>query len=473
MPFPCCAKIVATLGPASANPETLNAMFDAGVNVFRLNFSHGEVADHKRSVEMIRAMETEKDTAIGIIADLQGPKLRIGNLADGEIHLTEGNTFHLDLDPTEGNEERVCVPHPEVFLVLKAGNEILLNDGRIRLEVTMAGEARAETIVRTGGTLSSRKGLNLPNVILPLSAITEKDVNDLRHALEMEVDWVALSFVQRPEDVEKARKLVDGRAGLISKLERPGAIDRLDNIVALSDALMIARGDLGVELPPEAVPMLQKRIIDTCRKAGRPVIVATQMLESMIHAPTPTRAEASDVATAIYDGTDAVMLSAETATGKYPVESVAIMQRIIMEVEQNQLYVEHMEESRRPPKRTEADAITAAARQVAQTLNAAAIVSFTMSGYSTLKAARERPSVPILSLTPTQWLSRRMALVWGTTCKAAPDIQDFPDIEKEAARLAKNHGFAKAGEKLIITAGIPFGQEGTTNILRIATIPDA
>jgi pyruvate kinase len=464
------AKIVATLGPASASPERLRALFDAGVDVFRCNFSHGTHHDHRRLFSAIRRVEADTGRPIGILADLQGPKLRLGDFASGRIELAAGARFRLDLDPEPGGQQRAPLPHPEVFRALQPGNELLIDDGKVRLRVADCGADFAETECVVGGTLSNHKGVNLPHCVLPISAVTEKDRADLSFALEHGADWVALSFVQRPEDVAEGRKLVGNAAGLLVKLEKPSAIRRLDEIIDLADAVMVARGDLGVEMPPEDVPTVQKQIIHSCRIAGKPVIVATQMLESMISAPTPTRAEASDVATAVYEGADAVMLSAETAVGQYPVEAVAIMDRIARRVQDDPLYFPSLQTTLLEHAHTNPDAITAAACQVAKTVGAAAIVSFTSSGATALRAARERPAVPILAMTAHLSTARRLALLWGAHCVHSTDIKSFSDMVQKAVRAAQHEEIAQPGQRIVITAGVPFGTPGATNILRIAWV---
>jgi len=465
------AKIVATLGPATSSRETINALFRAGVDVFRLNFSHGDRADHQARLETIRALEKETGRPIGVLADLQGPKLRLGTFAAGRVRLASGRHFRLDLDKAQGDDSRAPLPHPEIFAALEAGTEILLNDGNVRLKVDSCGEDFAETTVIAGGELSDRKGVNVPNAVLPLTALTPKDRGDLTFALELGVDWVALSFVQRPEDVAEARKLIANRAGIMVKLEKPAAVRRLGEIIELSDALMVARGDLGVEMPPEDVPPVQRQIVHACRLAGKPVVVATQMLESMVHAPVPTRAEASDVATAIYEGADGVMLSAETAAGEYPVEAVTMMDRIIRRVQADPLYDASLHaDTHTEPDHTPSDAISAAARQVAHTIAAAAIVSYTTSGATAVRAARERPGVPILALTSNLQTARRLALVWGLHCVHTRDVNSFSDMVQRAARITHREGFAERGQRIVVTAGVPFGTPGATNVLRIAWV---
>lgn len=466
------AKILATLGPASSSEEAIEALFLAGADVFRLNFSHGSQDDHRARFETIRSLARRLKRPIGILADLQGPKLRIGTFPEGKVQLEAGQPFRLDLEDKPGSKERVRLPHPEIFEALVPGTHLLLDDGRIRLNVTHATTEYAETEVLTAGVLSDRKGVNVPGVTLDISPLTKKDRADLAFALDLGVDWVALSFVQRPDDVSEIRKIVDGAAGIVAKLEKPSALEHLDAIVELSDAVMVARGDLGVEIPPERVPMAQKRIISACRGAGKPVIVATQMLESMITAPAPTRAEASDVATAVYDGADAVMLSAETASGAYPVQAVEMMDRIIAAVEADPQYEVIIEASHRAPEATSADAISAAARQVAQTLGAQAIATFTHSGSTTLRAARERPMVPILCLTPNLDVARRLSLAWGVHAVIDSGITSFTEAVQRASHVAIRDAFAQPGERLVVTAGVPFGRPGTTNSLRVAFVED-
>ncbi|MDR3518396.1 MAG: pyruvate kinase [Azospirillaceae bacterium] len=463
-------KVVATLGPASSSPEMIRSLFEAGVDVFRLNFSHGSHEDHAARLAAIRAIEAETGRPIAVMADLQGPKLRLGVFAEGSISLTPGQTFRLDLSKEPGDTTRACLPHPEIFAALKPDTNLLLDDGKVRLRVVACSPEHAETVVIAGTKLSDRKGVNVPDVVLPLSPLTAKDRIDLAYALDLGVDWIALSFVQRPEDVTEARRLVGGRAAILSKLEKPQAIHHLDEIVELSDGVMVARGDLGVEMPPEDVPVLQKRIIREARLAGKPVIVATQMLESMITAPAPTRAEASDVATAIFDGADAVMLSAETAAGAYPVEAVSMMDRIARRVEHDPLYRRIMDAQHLDPQETAADAITAAARQIAHTIKAAAIVTFTSSGSTTLRAARERPEMPILCLTASLTASRRLVLAYGVHSVHAPDIANFSEMVQQASQIAFRDGLAQEGQRLVITAGVPFGVPGSTNVLRIAWV---
>ncbi|MCW5300522.1 pyruvate kinase [Herbaspirillum lusitanum] len=465
------AKIVATLGPASSDRATIAALFDAGVDVFRLNFSHGSHEDHRQRLQLIRDIESEKQRPIGVLLDLQGPKLRIATFLAGPVLLQAGAAFHLDLDvTTPGTVSRVALPHPEIFAALKAGTRLLLDDGRIRLKVLRCGLDFAETLVEVGGLLSERKGVNVPDVVLPVSAMTAKDRRDLEFGLELGVDWVALSFVQRPEDIQEVRAIAGERAAIVAKLEKPAAITFLDEIVSEADAVMVARGDLGVELPAEQVPALQKRIVRACRRAGKPVIVATQMLESMVTAPVPTRAEASDVATAIYDGADAVMLSAESASGAWPVEAVRTMDLIIGRTEQDPYYREAIAASHSAPKAEFSDAIGYAMRHVAGLLNAAATVAYTTSGYSALRMARERPSTPILGMTPNRTTARRLALVWGVHPVLCHEVVDAGEVSELACRTVSAEGFGYTGQTVVISAGMPFGAPGTTNLLRLAQI---
>ena len=462
------AKIVATLGPASATVPIIRSLFDAGVDMFRLNFSHGTHEQHQERLAMIREVERSVGRPIGVLMDLQGPKLRVGTFANGPVTLVSGARFRLDLERTPGDANRVCLPHPEIFAALMPDTDLLLDDGKIRLHVTQCGSDFAQTEVAVGGQLSERKGVNVPHVVLPLSALTEKDRRDLEFGLELGVDWLALSFVQRPEDIDEARELTRGRAQIMVKLEKPAAVQRLDEIIAKSDAVMVARGDLGVELPAEQVPAIQKRTIRSCRAAGKPVIVATQMLESMVSSPVPTRAEASDVATAVYDGADCVMLSAESASGKFPVEAVQMMDRIIQQVERDPIYRQLMDTSHTPPESTQADAICYAMRHVTSLMHPAAIVTYTSSGHTSLRAARERPEAPILSMTPAIGTARRLAFVWGVHSVQTHEVADVPEMVNYATQTALSEGFAKSKDIIVIVAGMPFATAGTTNLLRIA-----
>ena len=463
-------KIVATLGPASSTTERLRTLFEAGADVFRLNFSHGQHEDHRQRVEQLRALEKEFKHPIAILLDLQGPKLRLGTFAKGPMVLKKGQTVRFDMNAEPGTAKRIPLLHPEIFKAAKPGGLLLIDDGKVRLRIVAHDAETIDAEAEVAGTLSDRKGVNLPNLVLPMSPMTPKDHKDLAFGLSLGVDWIALSFVQHANDIAELKKLVAGRAAVMAKLEKPQAIEHLDEIIEQSDGIMVARGDLGVEMPPEAVPPLQKRILAAARVAGRPTIVATQMLESMINAPTPTRAEVSDVATAVYDGTDAVMLSAESASGNYPLEAVTMMDRILKSVEADPLYRRLMDASRHEPEATTADAISAAARQCAHTLSAAAIVTYTNTGSTTLRAARERPDVRILCLTPNIDTARRMTLTWGVHPVRTEDAHNFGDMVQRAVRVARQEMIAKEGERLVVTAGVPFGTPGATNILRIAYV---
>ncbi|MBC7636338.1 MAG: pyruvate kinase [Acetobacteraceae bacterium] len=463
-------KIIATLGPSSSTPEVLARLFQAGADVFRLNFSHGSHDDHAARIAMIRDLEKKFQRPIGILADVQGPKLRVGRFGGGRISLQAGASFRFDLNPTPGDVTRVELPHPEIIAAATIGTNLLLDDGKLRLRVTRVRDDHLLTEVVVGGPLSDRKGVNVPDMVLPIPALTVKDRDDLAFALDHGVDFIGLSFVQRPEDVAEAREIVAGRAWLMTKIEKPQALDNLDAILALSDAVMVARGDLGVELPPEEVPLAQKRIVRAARARGLPVVVAAQMLESMISAPAPTRAEASDVATAVFDGADAVMLSGETAAGQYPYEAVNIMDRIIARVELDDGWRAMIEASRSAPEASAADAIAAAARQVAHTISAPAICAFTASGSTALRAARERPEAPILGLTPSIITARRLAVVWGVHAVTVGEVGSMTETVNTATRIAKADGFATSGQEIIVIAGVPFGQPGTTNALRVARV---
>jgi pyruvate kinase len=463
-------KILATLGPATADREAIARLYRAGADVFRINMSHASHDMMRERVLMIRDVETEVGRPIGILVDLQGPKLRVGEFADGGVMLRNGQSFVLDSSKTIGDETRVHLPHPEILRTLEPGHTILIDDGKLRLRVTEAAPKRAVTVVEVGGRISNRKGVSLPDTTIPVSAMTPKDRSDLEAALDAGIDWVALSFVQRPEDVAEVRKTARGRASVMAKIEKPQAISRLDEIIEISDALMVARGDLGVEMPLEKVPGLQKRITRAARRLGKPVVVATQMLESMITSPVPTRAEVSDVATAVFEGADAVMLSAESASGQFPYEAVATMNRIAEEVESDQVYRAIITAQRAAPEPTGADAIAVAARDVAETLDLKAIVAWTASGSTGLRIARERPQPPILALTPNIDTARRMALVWGIHALVTDDARDINDMAERACRNAALEGFASVGQRIIIVAGVPFGTPGATNMVRIAFV---
>jgi pyruvate kinase len=461
-------KIVATLGPASSDLDTIRALFDAGADVFRLNMSHGSHADIAARHALVRQVEADTGRPIAILADLQGPKLRVGTFAAGAHDLVEGAVFRLDLDEAPGDGTRVRLPHPEIFAALEPGAALLVNDGKIRLRVTRCGNDYADCRVEVGGTISDRKGVNVPDVVLPLRALSDKDRADLEFVCGLGVDWLGLSFVQRAEDVTEARALARGRAAILAKIEKPAAVKAFDEILAVSDGIMVARGDLGVELPIHSVPPVQKQLVRRARAAAKPVIVATQMLESMITSPMPTRAEVSDVATAIYEGADAVMLSAESAAGQYPVEAVTTMDNVARSVEADPTWREILASSRRIDHENVGDAIVAAARGLAEKADIKAICCFTESGTTAYKVARERPPVPILALSPKISTLRRLCLVWGVHCVSTGPVDRFKAAVVNAARAARNEGFATEADQIVVTAGIPFNVPGTTNILRVA-----
>ena len=465
------AKIIATLGPASSDGTMIKRLFEAGVDVFRLNFSHGTHDDHLRRLTEIRKLEKESGRPIAVLLDLQGPKLRLGTFEGGSAELSTGQRFRLDMNAgAPGDATRAPLPHPEIFKAIEVGSELLLDDGKIRLRVETKGSDFAETEVLVGGRISDRKGVNVPAVMLPISALTRKDREDLAFGLENGVDWVALSFVQRAEDIDEARAIIGDRAWIMAKLEKPLAMDHLDEIVARCDGIMVARGDLGVELPAEQIPELQRRIVRTCRAAGKAVVVATHMMESMTNSPVPTRAETSDVAGAIYEGADAVMLSAESASGKFPFEAVTMMNRIIERVEQDPEYKNGIDASHTSAQSTAADAICSALRDVVQLIDPAVTVTYTSSGFTSVRAARERVSTPIIALTPSLAVARRLAMVWGIHSLAFRNVRDVDDMIAQACEAAQSSGFANKGDSIVIAAGLPFGESGTTNLLHIAKV---
>ena len=463
-------RVLATLGPASSTPEMIARLFRAGADAFRVNMSHGTQAARGELIANIRGLEKELGRPMTILADLQGPKLRVGNFAEGRVELVRGQAFAFDRDDTPGDARRVQLPHKELFAALQPGARLMLDDGKIVARVTAVQSDRIDTQIEVGGTLSNNKGLNVPDVVVPMAALTEKDRRDLAFALDNGVDWIALSFVQRPEDVAEARQLIGGKAALLAKIEKPAALDRLPEIIELADAVMVARGDLGVELPPEDVPAAQKRIVQLARAAGKPVVVATQMLESMITSPTPTRAEVSDVANAMYDGADAVMLSAESAAGAWPVEAVDMMDRIARQVEGDPTHFERVHFTETLPERTTADALSAAAGDIARTIGAAAIVCFTTSGSTARRVSRERIAVPLMAMTPKLATARRLGLVWGVHAVHTRDVSDFEEMVSKSKRMAIRAGVAKGGDRLIVMAGVPFGTPGSTNVLHITRL---
>lgn len=464
------AKIVATVGPASSTPEMLHALFLAGVDTFRLNFSHGAQDDHAKVHAAIRDLERAVGRPIGILQDLQGPKIRVGTLAGGRIEVASGEAIRFVLAGAEGGRDAIPLPHPEIFAAVAPGQDLLIDDGRVRVRVTGLTADSIDAEVLVGGVIANRKGVNLPGTLLEVSPLTAKDRDDLAFGLDLGMDWVALSFVQKPADVIEARGLIGDRAGLMTKVEKPQALERIEDIIRLSDAVMVARGDLGVEIPHEDVPGRQKELIRACRLAVKPVVVATQMLDSMVSAPTPTRAEASDVATAIYDGADAVMLSAESATGRYPVETVAMMARIIHRTETHKLYRSLITASDPGEEETPPHAIATATAALADAVHAAAIVAYTLSGTTAARVARRRPAVPILALTPDLATSRRLCLLWGAHSVQADEVATYEDMVTNAVAHAVEEGFAAPQDRVVITAGIPFAVAGTTNNIRIAQV---
>ena len=463
-------RVLATLGPASSTPEMIATLFRAGADAFRVNMSHGDQQGKVAVIQAIRSLEKQFGRPSTILADLQGPKLRVGRFAGGRTELVTGSTFVLDRDGVDGDATRVCLPHREIFAAIEPGARLLLDDGKLVLRVVEHDDARIVTRVEVGGALSNNKGLNVPDVVVPMAALTEKDRSDLAFAIGEGVDWIALSFVQRPEDLMEARSLIGGKAALLAKIEKPAAIDRLDELIEQCDGVMVARGDLGVELPPQAVPPLQKRIVEVARRAGRPVVVATQMLESMIKSPSPTRAEVSDVATAIYDGADAIMLSAESAAGDWPVESVTMMNDIGVSVEGDPGHGDRIHFTVTRPDPTTADALAEAAKTIATTASASAIICFTSSGSTARRIARERPPVPILVLTPKLETARRLGLLWGCHAVHTRDVESFEEMVAKAKRMALRHNIARAGERVIVLAGVPFRTPGATNVLHVVRL---
>ena len=463
-------RILATLGPASSSPAMIRKLFDAGADAFRINMSHGNQADKAKLVKAIRALEADTKRPTTILVDLQGPKLRVGKFKGGGALLVAGQTFVLDRDGKPGDDNRVELPHPELFDAVGKGDRLLIDDGKVRLRVKAVEGDRISTVVEVAGRVSDNKGVNVPDVVVPIPALTDKDRSDLKFALDQGVDWIALSFVQRPEDVAEARELIGDKAALLAKIEKPAAIARLEALLDLSDAVMVARGDLGVELPPENVPPAQNRIVACARQRGKPVVVATQMLESMIVSPTPTRAEVSDVATAIYDGADAVMLSAESAAGLYPVEAVAMMDRIARSAESDPVYAARVHFTETPAEATTADAISESAAQIARIIDAKAMACYTSSGSTARRIARERPPVPIMVMTASLKVARRLGLQWGVHAVHTRDVGNFEEMVGKAKRMALRHNVVGAGQRMVVMAGVPFARSGTTNVLHVVQI---
>ncbi len=463
-------KIIATLGPSSSSPLKIHSLFQAGADIFRLNFSHGTHSDHRKKVFHIRQYEKRLGRPIAILGDLQGPKIRIGTFIKTSVNLTNNQKFDLDLNPEPGNEKRVHLPHPEIFKSVKKNTRVLIDDGKIILNIINASSEKISTEVINGGKISNMKGVNIPETFIKMSSLTKKDIKDLEFCLDLSLDYVALSFVQKAKDLIDLKKHIGNQTGIMAKFEKPLAIKRMDEILFHCDAAMVARGDLGVEMPPEEVPIIQKRIVQSCRDHGKPVVVATQMLDSMINAPSPTRAEASDVATAVFDAADSLMLSAETASGKFPVESVQIMDRIIRGVESDISYRQILESKKIRLEETTSDAISSAASQVVKTVLAKAIFTYTRSGATAKRAARERPTVPIIGLSPDRITARQLALIWGVHTIHALEPKSFSGMIDNACELAKKEGIVKKGDFVVVTAGAPIGVSGSTNNLRIAKI---
>ena len=465
-------KIVATLGPASANYDTIRALFENGADVFRINMSHGTHEEIKSKHTIIRQIEKDLDRPIAILADLQGPKLRCGVFKNGGVYLQNNDDFLFDLIDSPGNQDRVFLPHEEIFKVIKVNDSILVDDGKIRLKTKSVTKNQIRCVVEIGGRISDKKGINVPQTIIPTTALSKKDKIDLEFACSLGVDWLALSFVQRAKDVNEARKLAKGRTSILSKIEKPSAVTDFDSILEVSDGIMIARGDLGVEMPVQAIPPIQKRLVMACRHVAKPVIVATQMLDSMVDSPMPTRAEVSDVATAIYEGADAVMLSAESAAGNFPVDAVKTMDNIAIEIENDPAYRELIDSTRSGQRKTVADAITVAAREIAETTEVTAICCFTHSGTTATLVSRERPRVPIIALTPLIKTARQLCLHWGAHCVITGHVDRFKMAVISAARAAKKYDFATIDKQIVVTAGVPFNKPGTTNIIRVSPVDE-
>ena len=464
------AKIVATVGPASSSPQMLKKLFLAGVDVFRLNFSHGEQSDHLQVRNDIRALEKELDRPIAILQDLQGPKIRVGTIKDGKMTVAAGEELRFVPSGENGDKSAIPLPHPEIFEAIQVGHALMIDDGRLRVEVTKCDGDAIVAVAKNPGVISNRKGVNLPDTLLELSPLTEKDRSDLQFGLEMGVDWVALSFVQKPSDIREARDIIGVRARIMAKIEKPSALEHIREIVPLTDGVMVARGDIGVEIPPEEVPGRQKELIKICRQIGKPVVIATQMLDSMVAAPAPTRAEASDVATAIYDGASAVMLSQESAVGDYPAETVEMMNSIIYKTEHHEAYQRIISALEPVVEKTPQRALAASGAEVANIIGAKAIVTFTSSGSTAARIARQRIPVPALAVTPTEATARQISLFWGVQAVASPDIKSYDEMVSKARQHVEKFGYARSGDKIVVIAGIPFGRAGTTNNLRVVTV---
>jgi pyruvate kinase len=466
-------KIVATLGPASSEANMLERLFEVGVDVFRINMSHTSHDVARKLHAAVRNAEVKFKRPIGILCDLQGPKFRLGDFEGGRTCISEGAVFRFDQSEEAGSADRVFLPHLQIFEAVEPGHTLLLDDGKLRMRVTEKTASQITAVVLNSGAIASRKGIAMPDTVLPINPLTDKDKADLDFVLRLGVDWIALSFVQRGDDVKLGRRMIGQAASIMAKIEKPAAIADLDNIIAAADGLMVARGDLGVEMPVERVPGLQKEITRRARAAGKPVIVATQMLESMITAPVPTRAEVSDVATAVFDGADAIMLSAESAVGQFPIEAVQTMDRIGIEVEKDPSYDTMVHATRTPPQPTGADAIAAAVHKIADTVQAAkAIICYTATGSTALRVARERPGLPVMGLTPVLATGRKLSVVWGIHSVLTSDPENLTDMVRKACRIALEEEFARPREAILITAGVPLGSPGTTNMVRIAYLDE-
>lgn len=464
-------KIIATLGPASELPERIEELVRHGANLFRLNFSHGSHDQKRRLIGDIRALEKKTGVPIGIIADLQGPKLRIGDFENEDgVTVTTGEVFNLHLAVRLGDRHGVTLPHPEIFSVMRPDMDILIDDGNLRLRVVSVDSGIMKTIVMTGGSIKSRKGVNVPAVELPVEVLTEKDTADLAFATEQRADWIALSFVQHPEDVRQLRERMPASIGIIAKIEKPSAVEHIDAIIEAADAVMVARGDLGVEIPAEDVPGVQKDIINRCRQAGKPVIVATHMLDSMTGSPRPTRAEVSDVANALYDGADAVMLSAETAAGDYPVESVSMMRRILARNERSPAFIRTVRRLELDTSQNSRDAIVGAVHTMADRIQAKAVVVFSSTGRTTVRCSRHRFLCPLVGVTPSAEVSRQLTLMWGVHSIRVDEIGTFREMTERASVMARENGFAGVGDKIIIIATVPPVQSEPANTVRVVTV---
>ncbi len=466
-------KIVCTIGPASRSPEMLRQLMLAGMDVARLNFSHGDHAYHGENIANIRAVAAELGKPIAILQDLQGPRLRVGEIADEGLFLREGERVTLTTRPIVGRGKEIPVQYAELPRDVSEGEAIFLSDGLLELKVLSTTETDVLCQVVAGGSLKSYSGINLPRVSLSLPAITEKDVDDLRFGLEHQVDWVALSFVRTADEVSRVKEMIQRFSSglltpIIAKIEKREGVDNIDEIISGADAIMVARGDLGIETSPEEVPMMQKAIIRKCNQAGKPVITATQMLDSMIRNPRPTRAEASDVANAILDGTDAIMLSGETAVGRYPLESLRTMVKIAERAEASMRGLHRA--APRPQVRDIAEALSHATCETAQDLGASAIITPTVSGYTARMVAKYRPQAPIVAVTPNPMVQRRLSLYWGVYPLLAERTDNTDEMIANAVKVAQDHGFVRKGDVVVVTAGAAGSAPGTTNLMKVHVV---